>query len=192
MCLEKAWRTISTPFWSMIALVEAPLWFGKAWASTPGPAYQIGGNLIGARYLEIIQPLCDICTPAHRGWHNLPAWQHLTSSSRNVMVNDYIQQNNIKWLPWPTQSHDLNPIKHLGGKLWWRLVRNHPPSTTRDKLFNSLALEWNTIPQNVLPKLACSMRKTCTECIRNGGRHSSLLSIFCEFWLYRVLRFDYI
>ena len=104
---------------------------------------------------------------------------------RAEMINDYNQQTNINRLPWPTNSPDLNLIEHLWDELGRRLVRNHPPPTKREELFNCLTLEWNAIPQNVLANLARSMRKRCTECIRNGGGHTSYwLSIFCEFWLY--------
>src|SRR6185369_9546543 len=73
-------------------------------------------------------------------------------------VQKWLKTNKIKILKnWPSQSPDLNPIKHL----WHELetcIRNRPNNLKNLKqLEATLKEEWDKIPQNVLMNLIESM-----------------------------------
>jgi transposase len=61
---------------------------------------------------------------------------------------DYLEQNNINVLPWPSKSTDLNPIEHLWNQLDKRVRQRQPPPQTLDQLCQMLQQEWRTIPRN--------------------------------------------
>ena len=65
--------------------------------------------------------------------------------------------NSITCLPWPPQSPDLNPIKHLQDELECRVHGHDILSKNEDELFSFLVEEWAKIPLNLLENLVDSM-----------------------------------
>jgi hypothetical protein len=74
---------------------------------------------------------------------------------------DYLEQNNINVLPWPSKSPDLNLIEHLWDELAKRVRQRQPPPQTLDQLRQMLQQEWRTIPRNNVRKLIESMPRMC-------------------------------
>ena len=60
------------------------------------------------------------------------------------VVNEFIQQFNIRRLDWPANSPDLNPVKHIWDELG-RGVYSHNPPQTLVQLRHCLIQEWNNI-----------------------------------------------
>ena len=58
---------------------------------------------------------------------------------------DYLEQNNINVLQWPSKSPELNPIEHLWDELDKCVRQRQPPPQT---LRQMLQQEWRTIPRN--------------------------------------------
>ena len=63
---------------------------------------------------------------------------------RGCVVNEFIQQFNIRRLYWPANSPDLNPMEHIGDELGRRVYRHNPPQTLV-QLRQRLIQEWNNI-----------------------------------------------
>ena len=83
---------------------------------------------------------------------------------------DYLEQNNINVLPWPSKSPDLNPIEHFRDQLDKRVRQRQPPSQTLDQLRQMLQQEWRTIPRNNVRNLIESMlRRGRTVLTAHGG-----------------------
>jgi transposase len=74
---------------------------------------------------------------------------------------DYLEQNNINVLPWPSKSPDLNPIEHLWDELDKRVRQRQPPPQTLDQLRQMLQQEWRTIPRNNVRNFIESMPRRC-------------------------------
>jgi hypothetical protein len=74
---------------------------------------------------------------------------------------DYLEQNNINVLPWPSKSPDLNPIEHLWDELDKRVRQRQPPPQTLDQLHQILQQERRTIPRNNVRNLIESMSRRC-------------------------------
>jgi transposase len=77
------------------------------------------------------------------------------------LAMDYLEQNNIIVLPWPSKSPDLNPIKHLWDHLDKRVHQRQPAPQTLDQLCQILEQEWRTIPINNIRELIESMPRRC-------------------------------
>jgi transposase len=64
---------------------------------------------------------------------------------------DYLEQNNINVLPWPSKSPHLNPIEHIWDQLDKRVRQRQPPPHFR-----------STLP-NVATGMANNTKKQCEK-----------------------------
>ena len=78
---------------------------------------------------------------------------------------DFLNDNHIRTLPWPTLSPDLNPIEHLWDEFGRRVRNGLNPPETLDELRWALTQEWNNIPQAFIRNLIGSMRRRCQAVI---------------------------
>jgi transposase len=85
---------------------------------------------------------------------------------------DYLEQNNINVLPWPSKSPDLNPIEHLWDQLDKRVLQRQPLPQTLDQLRQMLQQEWRTIPRNNVRNLIESMPRRCRAVLAARGGHT--------------------
>ena len=82
-------------------------------------------------------------------------------------MEEFIQQEAIKTLPWPAYSPDINPTDHVGHS--WRYIhQRNPPIQTVAELAGALHQEWVLIPQQIFQRLFCSMR--CRVQVINAHR----------------------
>ena len=77
---------------------------------------------------------------------------------------DYLEQNNINVLPWPSKSPNLNPVEPLWDQLDKRVRQRQPPPQTLDQLRQMLQQEWRTIQRNNVRNLIESMRGGAGHC----------------------------
>ena len=87
-------------------------------------------------------------------------------------TTQFLNQNGVHVLPWPSMSPDMNPIEHLWDELD-RRVRSRPEApTTRQELFNALQVEWDAMPQQLIRRLVDSMPQRCQELVAANGGHT--------------------
>lgn len=132
-----------------------------------GPIIWIKETMTKETYRDI---LTNVMLPYARqnmaeGW----IFQHDNDPKHSAgMVKNWLEDNQVTVLEWPSQSPDLNPIEHL----WYDLKKRLP----KGKFINQAHLwietqkAWNNIPKTACERLVMSMPRRCTEVIKNKGR----------------------
>ena len=88
------------------------------------------------------------------------------------LAMDYLEQNNINVLPWPSKSPDLNHIEHLWDQLNKRVRQRQSPPQTLDQLHQMLQQEWGTIPRNNVRNLIEPIQGRCRAMLAARGGHT--------------------
>ncbi|GFU95854.1 transposable element Tcb2 transposase [Trichonephila clavipes] len=65
---------------------------------------------------------------------------------RANLVDKFLESEDIKRIPWPVNSPDLNPIENLWDYLGRAIARRHPPPRDVNGLKTALLEEWSIIP----------------------------------------------
>ncbi|KFM60109.1 Transposable element Tc1 transposase, partial [Stegodyphus mimosarum] len=65
---------------------------------------------------------------------------------RANLVDEFLESEDIKRIPWPPNSPDLNPIENLWDCLGRAIARIHPPPRDVNALKTALLEEWRLIP----------------------------------------------
>ena len=129
----------------------------------------VQGNLNAVRYRDEILarhviPIID---------HRREIFQHDNARPHTARITvDFLANNNITVLPWPSKSPDLNPIEHLWDQLDKRVRRRQQQPHTRQQLVNVLQEEWRRIPQRRIRRLIQSMPRRCRAVIDARGGHT--------------------
>lgn len=126
------------------------------------------GNLTAQRYMNEI-----LDTQVRRFAHDVgQEFLFMQDNARPHVANvvqTYVCDHQIKTLPWPACSPDLNPIEHLWDKLG-RAIKIHPnPPTTVEELVIAVVEEWQRIPQEDIRRLIRSMPRRCNSVITARG-----------------------
>ena len=129
----------------------------------------VPGNLTAQRYRdEILQPHLMRVIDRQR-----ELFQHNNARPHTArLTRDYLQQNIINMLPWPSKSSDLNPIEHLWDQLDKRVCQRQPPPQTLDQLRQMLQQEWRTISRNNVRTVIDSMPRRCRAVLTARGGHT--------------------
>ena len=141
------------------------------WAANDRKTYlvHVPGNLTAVRYRdEIIQPhlvhVIDRQRDLFQQRNARPHTAHVTM--------DYLEQNNINVLPWPSKSPNLNSIEHLWDELDTPVRQRQPPPHTLDQLRQMLQQEWRVIPRNNVRNLIEAMPMRCRAVLASRGGHT--------------------
>ena len=85
-------------------------------------------------------------------------------------TKQYLQEEGVEVLEWPSKSPDLNPIENLWGILV-RMVYNDGKKRYKNKaeLREALILNWSKIRLSTVHKLVSTMPDRCMEIIERKG-----------------------
>ena len=87
------------------------------------------------------------------------------------VAKDFIVENEIRTIDWPSNSPDLNPIENM-----WYIVKNNVEKRMPrniDELKHFMTEEWDAIPETTVQNLISSMKKRCELVLeKNGDRIS--------------------
>lgn len=129
----------------------------------------VQGNLTAVRYRDnILQPhLLPVIDVQRELFQQDNARPHTARATMAFLAN-----NNVRVLPWPSRSPDLNPIEHLWDELDRRLRQRQRQPETLQELVVFLQGEWERIPQAVIQRLIQSMTRRVRTVIRVRGGHN--------------------
>ena len=135
------------------------------------PLYYVQGNLNAHVYRDqILRPLV---APMQRQIGPHPVLQDGNAPPHRArFMGAFLQQAQFNRMDWPTNSPDMNPIKHAWDMLGRRVRENHAPPANLQQLFVLLQHQWQAIPQADLMNLVHSMRGRCNECRKKRGGYT--------------------
>jgi hypothetical protein len=84
-------------------------------------------------------------------------------------IVEYMKEIDMKVLPWPASSPDLNPIENLWS--WMDYLLQKKRITGLEMLQNELNALWLQIPNNIVTNLVESMPKRVRACMKAKGGH---------------------
>lgn len=87
-------------------------------------------------------------------------------------AQQWLRENEIQTLEWPSQSPDLNPIEHLWVHLKRRLATYKNEPNGLEELWERVQEEWNRIPAAVCIDLIDSMPRRVAAVIKAKGSYT--------------------
>jgi len=85
------------------------------------------------------------------------------------LAKEYFVENNIKLMPWPAQSPDMNPIENLWGLVKTRVAELQPKNIS--ELRSAIVNSWNEITPELACKLVRSVKKRAIALYDAKGNH---------------------
>lgn len=126
------------------------------------------GTVTAASYVErIIRP--HVIPFSHRIGEDFVLMQDNARPHTARITQRALSDANIRVLPWPAMSPDLNPIEHLWDQLKRSLKANYSDVNSRQDLVNALKVCWEQLPEQNIKHLIESVPDRLRECIRNRG-----------------------
>ncbi|GBM60678.1 Transposable element Tcb2 transposase [Araneus ventricosus] len=89
-----------------------------------------------------------------------------------LLVDEFLESEDIRRMDWPARSPDLNPIEHVWDALGRAIATRNPPPRTIQEMKTALLNEWDQLPQEMINCLISSMKSRCKACISVRGDHS--------------------
>ncbi len=108
-----------------------------------------------------------------RGW----VLQHDNDPKHNKAAKKWLKKKHIKFLEWPSQSPDLNPIENLWRELKVRVAKRQPQNL--NDLERICKDEWDKIPPEMCANLVANYKKGLASVI--ATRYEVM---FCEGFKY--------
>ncbi|GFW20131.1 transposable element Tc3 transposase [Trichonephila clavipes] len=91
---------------------------------------------------------------------------------RAVLIDVFLEMENIQLMSWPANSPDLNPIEHVWDMLERQIAAlSHPPSSVTE-LKSALQEAWNRLSPQLIHHFIVSMVNHCAECLAVRGDHT--------------------
>lgn len=141
------------------------IWGCFSWRGV-GPIHRVKGIMDQYMYINILenilQPYADEFMPVT--WKlvqdNDP--KHTAKSVKQWLIN-----NSVSIIDWPSCSPDLNPIENLWGAVKQRVRQRQFKNL--DELYEAVREAWYSIPVELCQTLISSMGRRCAEVIKNHG-----------------------
>ncbi|GBM53287.1 hypothetical protein AVEN_52312-1 [Araneus ventricosus] len=115
------------------------------------------GTVTGVRYRdEILEPYVRLFRGAVGPEFIL--MDDNTRPHRALLVDEFIESEDISRMDWPGRSPDLNPIENVCDALGRAIATRNPPPRTSLEMKTTLLNEWDQLPQEMINCLISSMK----------------------------------
>ena len=122
----------------------------------------IAGNLSGVRYRdEILHPI--VRTYAGAVGDGFILMDEYARPHRARVVTDYLENETIERMEWPSCSPDMNPIEHAWDMLQKAVSTRPILLNNRQELSVALIEEWTRLPQLCFRRLIRSMKRLVAQ-----------------------------
>ena len=130
------------------------------------PLFCFTNIMDGLFYVSILQTqLLPAAQSIYRRNWRLQQDNDLKNTSR--IAKQFIVENSINTIDWPSNSPDLNPIENI-----WTIIKNNVEKRMPqniNELTKFLAEEWDAIPQLTINNLVMSMKTRCELILEKNG-----------------------
>ena len=134
------------------------------------PLHVVRGRLNGIAYRDTI--LAPLVVP-FMTQHGLRLFQQDNARPHVARFStDFLRQQHVNALQWPSLSPDLNPVEHLWAELGRRVRSRAVQPATLAQLEVAMVQEWQAIPQYIVRRYVYSMGRLCRAVIRAQGGHN--------------------
>lgn len=153
------------------------VWGGISMEGRTG-LYCLGnGALTAIRYWDeilepIVRPYTGVVGPGFLLMHD-NARPHVARVCRQ-----YLEDEGIETIEWPSWYPDLNPIEHLWDIKFRSIRRRQVAPQTVQQLRDALTQIWEEMPQDTIRRLIRSMPRHCQACIQARGGHTRYWKAF--------------
>ncbi|GBM39741.1 Transposable element Tc1 transposase [Araneus ventricosus] len=132
------------------------------------------GTVTGVRYWdEILEPYVRLERYVFKGAVGLEfiLMDDNARPHRALLVDEFLESEDIRRMDWPARSPDLNPIEHVWDALGGN-CNSQPPPRTIQEMKTALLNEWDQLPQEMINCLISSIKSRCKACISVRGDHT--------------------
>ena len=134
--------------------------------------YVIAGNISDVRYRDEI--LHHIVRPyAGAVGDSFILMNDNARPHRARVVTDYLENETIERMEWPSCSPDMNPIEHAWDMLQKAVSTGPILPNNRQELSVALIEEWIRLPQLCFRRLIRCIQRRCRAVIRTRGGHTA-------------------
>ena len=159
------WGGPSVMIWAAIGLNQK---LGPVIFQNIGPGR--GNGVTAQRYID--QALRPHVVPFFAR-HPEYTFQHDNARPHTARVTvAFLQQHNIRMLPWPALSPDLNPIEHLWDEMKRRIDQVRPRPRNAAQLEAIIRQTFALIPMAYINRLIQSMYRRCVAVVNANGGHT--------------------
>ena len=141
-----------------------------------GRLHQIEGIMCGPDYVQILNnhylgTLKDL-NIRRTGKLGAIFQQDNDPKHRCKVAEAWFQSKNVKCLPWPPSSPDMNIIEHVWDQLDALVCARNPLPRNKAELWAALQEEWSNFPQAALDTLFKSMPHRVAALLKAQGGHT--------------------
>lgn len=148
------------------------VWGCMTWDGV-GYACKIDGRMDGDLYVSILEDdLQGTMQYYSKTTHNMIFQQDNDPKHKCHKARKWFNDHGIEVLPWPAQSPDLNPIKHLWGHLKKTIGGHEKAPAGMLELWERIQKKWEDIPKEVCQNLIESMPRRVEAVLKAKGGYT--------------------
>ena len=150
--------------------------WGCITAKGMGRLYRIEGIMCGPDYIQILNDqflgsLKDLKL-RRTGQSGIIFQQDNDPKHRSKVAEEWFRAKNVKRLPWPPSSPDMNIIEHVWDQLDAFVHACNPLPRNKEELWVTFQEEWANFPMAALSKLYESMPRRVATLMKARGGHT--------------------